>query len=295
MMKWSTNIFTLLLIGYSQVCAQSSDSIVTQPVNKKGLRNAIIGSTIIYGSALYGLSQMWYDDSPSESFHFFNDNQEWKQVDKLGHFYSSFYLAYGFSKGLRHYHVPERKSDLIGALCGFAVMVPIEILDGYEQEYGASVGDLIADASGPLLYLLEKRLWKEVRIIPKFSFHRTDYAQLRPEVLGSGFEEILKDYNGQTYWLSVDMDKFVRFPKWLNLSVGYGAEGMVYARDWQTVDAGYPPPYRQFYFGPDWDLTAIKTNSKFVKTVLFFANMIKLPAPTLIFSEKGTKIDWFYY
>jgi hypothetical protein len=294
-MKCSINILLFLLIGYSNVYSQSSDSVEIQPVNKKGLRRAVIGSAIVYGGTLYGLSKVWYEDSPSESFHFFNDNHEWKQVDKIGHFYSSFYLSYGFSKGLQHYHVPERKADLIGALCGFAVMVPIEILDGYETKYGASVGDLIADASGPLLYLLEKRLWKEVRIIPKFSFHRTDYAQLRPEVLGSGFDEILKDYNGQTYWLSVDMDKFMRFPKWLNLAVGYGAEGMVYAHDWETVEAGYPPPYRQYYLSVDWDLTAIKTNSKFVKTVLFFANMIKLPAPTLILTEKGAQMDWFYY
>ena len=53
-----------------------------------------------------------------------------------------------------------------------------------------------------------------IRIYPKFSFHRTDYAPLRPDVLGDGLaEEIFKDYNGQTYWLSFDMDKFIKFPK----------------------------------------------------------------------------------
>jgi hypothetical protein len=60
--------------------------------------------------------------------------------------------------------------------------------------------DIIANASGTALFVL----WKEQRITPKFSFHTTQYAQYRPNVLGSSLaEQMLKDYNGQTYWLSV--------------------------------------------------------------------------------------------
>jgi hypothetical protein len=36
-------------------------------------------------------------------------------------------------------------------------------------------------------------VWNEQRITPKFSFHTTQYAQYRPNVLGSSFvEQILK-------------------------------------------------------------------------------------------------------
>jgi hypothetical protein len=107
--------------------------------------------------------------------------------------------------------------------------------------------------------------------------------------------EILKDYNGQTYWLSVDMDKFIRFPKWLNLAAGYGAEGMIYARDRQNTEAGFAAPYRQYYISLDFDLTAIRTRSKVVKTLIFAANMIKLPAPALEFSAKGTRFHAFHF
>ena len=31
-------------------------------------------------------------------FDFFNDNGEWKQVDKIGHFYSTYYFSYGTSR-----------------------------------------------------------------------------------------------------------------------------------------------------------------------------------------------------
>ena len=53
--------------------------------------------------------------------------------------------------------------------------------------------------------------------------------------------------------------------------------------------------YRQFYLGIDFDLTAIKTRSKALKTILFIADMIKLPAPTVEFSTKGTRFHAFYF
>ncbi len=287
------SLIRLFLIFAPFLLHAQADSTSGLHVNKKGLRRAVIGSTAVYGISLVGLHHLWYRNSESQSFRFFNDNAEWKQVDKIGHAFSSFYLSYGVSRGLTHYHVPERKSDLIGAITAFGVMLPIEIFDGHSAAYGASSGDLLANATGALLYLGQKRMWNEVRIAPKFSFHFTDYADLRPDLLGKGGEQILKDYNGQTYWLSFDMDKFCRFPKWLNLAVGYGADGMIYARDEQHPQDAQP--YRQYYIGLDFDPGAIRTRSKAVKTLLFIAGMIRLPAPALEFSSRGTKFHAFYY
>jgi hypothetical protein len=268
------------------------DSVV---VNKKRLSTFVIGSSIAYGATLVGLNELWYKDSQRQSFQFFNDNAEWKQVDKIGHVYSSFYFSYGLSRALQWCDVKPRKADLTAALTGFLVMVPIEIMDGYSDAYGASGGDLIANAAGSLFFAGQSLLWDEIRLYPKFSFHRTSFAPLRPNVLGDGLaSELFKDYNGQTYWISVDVDKFIRFPKWLNLAVGYGAEGMIYARDAQNAEAGYHS-YRQYYLSIDFDLTAIKTRSKTVKTLIFFANMIKIPAPTVEFSTQGTRLRGFFF
>lgn len=268
---------------------QATDS--SSQVNKKRLRFLAIGSGVGYGVTLAGLNHLWYKDAERQSFRFFDDNAEWKQVDKLGHFYSSFYFSYASAKALRWCNVPPKRSDLIGALTGFAVLVPIEVMDGFSDAYGASTGDLIANAAGAAFYLGQTRLWNEVRIYPKFSFHRTNYAHLRPGTLGDNLaSELLKDYNGQTYWLSVDMDKFMRFPKWLNIAVGYGAQGMVYARDHQNIEQGFGDPYRQYYLSIDFDVTAIRTRSKVVSTLLFLVNMIKLPSPALEFSRHGTRV-----
>ena len=282
----------LCILIFTQASGQQTDSLA---VNKKRLTNFIAISSAAYAVTLVGLSELWYKDSDQQSFRFFNDNAEWKQVDKLGHFYAGFYFSYGTSLGLKWANVPQRKADLIGAVTGFLVLVPIEIFDGFSDAYGASTGDLLANATGSAFFLTQSLLWKETRIYPKFSFHRTDYAPLRPNTLGDTFaSEFLKDYNGQTYWLSFDMDKFVKFPKWLNLAVGYGANGMVYARDSQNEAAGFSA-YRQFYLALDVDLTGIKTRSKVLKTFFSLVSLLKLPAPTLEFSKKGTKFYPAYF
>ncbi len=291
MNRVSLTLFICILI-FTRAFGQQPDSL---SVNKKRLTNFIVISAAAYTVTLVGLSELWYKDSGQQSFRFFNDNAEWKQVDKLGHFYAGFYFSYGTSQALKWANVPQRKAELIGAATGFLVLLPIEIFDGYSDAYGASSGDLIANAAGSVFFLGQSLLWNEIRIYPKFSFHRTDYAALRPNTLGDTFaSEALKDYNGQTYWLSFDMDKFMRFPKWLNLAVGYGANGMVYARDSQNAAAGFSA-YRQYYFALDLDLTGIKTRSKVLKTFFSLVSLIKLPAPTLEFSKKGTKFYPAYF
>ena len=295
MSRFTTFLLTLLFSGilFQSAKGQRTDSL--NQINKKRVNGLIIGSSTAYVGSMIGLSQIWYSNYDKQSFHFFNDAHEWKQVDKVGHFYSAFQLSSIGSKALQWSSVPKNKSDNFGALAGLAVMSSIEVLDGYSAGYGASASDLLANVTGSAFFVGQNLIWNEVRIYPKFSFHRTNFAPIRPSVLGSTFtEEILKDYNGQTYWLSVDIDKFGQFPKWINLAVGYGAEEMIFANDTQNMTAGYNP-HRQFYLSLDFDLTAIRTKSKFLKGVIYFANMIKLPSPSLSFSKKGAKGYALYF
>jgi len=291
--KSSVWIFLLLAILVAgRVSAQQTDSV---HVNKKRLTKVVVFSAAAYTGTLIGLSELWYKDSDRQSFRFFNDNAEWKQVDKLGHFYAGFYFSYGASAALSWSNVQQRKADLIGAATGFLVLAPIEIFDGFSDAYGASAGDLVANATGSMLFLGQSLLWKEIRIYPKFSFHPTDYADLRPNTLGDSFSsQLLKDYNGQTYWICFDMDKFMKFPEWLNLAVGYGAQGMVYARDSQNNEAGFSA-YRQYYLSVDFDLTGIRTRSKVLKTLFKVVSLIKLPAPAMELSKKGVKFRPAYF
>src|SRR5690606_26751805 len=126
--------------------------------------------------------------------------------------------------------VPDKKAILYGGLTGIILQTPIEIFDGFQADYGASVGDAIANTVGSAAVVAQELAWREVRIMPKFSFQTTRYAAERPNVLGHTLaEQALKDYNGQTYWLSVNVGDFLKeeskYPKWLSIAVGYGAQG----------------------------------------------------------------------
>jgi hypothetical protein len=285
-----TSVF-LLYFGFTA----HTQHLPLDSINHKRLTGVIIGTGATYTATLIALNNIWYSQYDKQSFHFFNDASEWKQVDKTGHLYSTFQLSSIQSQLFQWSGVPKKKSDLYGTLTAFVMMSSIEVMDGFSAGYGASATDLLANGIGAGIYLGQQALWKETRIYPKFSFHTTEFADQRPGTLGSTLaEQIIKDYNGQTYWLSIDIDKFMRFPKWLNLAVGYGAENMIYAQDEMNIEAGLYP-YRQYYLAIDFDLTGIHSRSKLVNTLIYFANMIRLPAPALEFSQNKVKAYAFYF
>ncbi len=281
--------FLLFFFAY-YASAQDSTSV------KKRLKPLVIGSSTLYAGSLIALNELWYADFERQSFQFFNDNAEWKQVDKIGHFYSAFHISAASYHGLKWAGLEHKKSVIWGALVSTIVLTPIEIFDGFSAQYGASYGDLIANTTGGLFFAGQQLLWNEIRIHPKFSFNRSAYASLRPEILGQGLkEEILKDYNAQTYWLSFDMSKFNSFfPKWLNLGLGYGAKEMIFANDRQNQNSGFEPQ-RQFYVGLDIDISNFESKSRVVNTLIYIINLVRIPAPALEFSDGNFRFHSFHY
>ena len=305
-MRIEKSIFLFLTLGCFQfTTAQNSIDNFLKPsdtLNKKRLKTLVISEAAIVTATLVGLNQVWYADYPRSEFHFINDNAEWLQMDKVGHVFSSYHLGSLGANSLK-WAGASRKSQLIyGSTLGLGFLTVVEIFDGYSANWGASVGDVAANVGGTALYVSQELLWKEQRIVPKFSFHTTPYASARPNVLGSSLpEQILKDYNGQTYWLSANIHSFAKsssIPKWLNIAFGYGAEGMITGND-EFVNTIFLPEskrYRQFYLSFDLDLTKIKTKSHFVKTILTVFNSIKIPAPTFeIKGSGGTKFHLLYF
>lgn len=294
----------LFISGFQSFSQNKIESFLTpsDTLNKKRQNAVIVTETALASVTLLGLNQLWYADYPRSKFHFINDNNEWLQMDKVGHMYSSYHLG-RFGAEMLNWSGADQKTQLIyGAGLGFAFLTAVEVLDGYSSEWGASSGDVIANATGTALYVSQELLWKEQRIIPKFSFHTTKYADIRPDALGKSLnEQILKDYNGQTYWLSVNLHSFAKetkIPKWFNVAFGYGAEGMFSGnvRDQNLNFAENPERYRKFFLSFDVNLAKIDTKSHFLKTVFSVFNTIKIPAPTLEYSaNKGFKAYALYF
>ena len=287
--------------GFSQ---NNFDSFfnASDSLNKQRRNAVVISEVVVSATALVGLNQLWYADYPKSDFHTINDNSEWLQMDKFGHVFSSYHLGSFGADALKWSGVSKKSQLIYGATLGFVFLSSVEVFDGYSSQWGFSFGDLAANAGGTVLYVSQELLWKEQRIVPKFSFHTTKYSGARPDVLGSSFsEQLLKDYNGQTYWLSGNLHLFFKtskIPKWLNIAVGYGADGMINGNN-QTVDAfsvQNQEKTRQFYLSFDADLTKIKTKSHFLKTVFGLFNAIKIPAPTFeITNSQSIKFHYLYF
>ncbi len=274
-----------------------STGLFPDTVRKGRLAGVAITQGVLYASSLTGLYFLWYKDYPQSSFHFFNDGGEWMQQDKLGHVTTAYYTSRILSASYRWTGLKHKNSVLLGSLVSFAYMLNIEILDGFSAEWGFSAGDLAANAAGCILFLGQELLWKEQRFSMKYSFHPTEYAQYRPELLGSNLiQQMVKDYNGMTFWLSGNISSFLpprsKFPKWLNIAAGYGAEGMTGASQNQTtgtIQQTIPEfqRYRKFFLTVDVDLTRIPTRSKFLKGLFLLVSFIKIPAPALEYNTLG--------
>ncbi len=293
------------------VCCETWDNN-SYPYNKKRIRIIAATNVVAYSAAMVGLYATWYKDYPQSKFHFFNDIKEWKQIDKIGHAYSAYAESKASMEVWRWTGIERKKRILLGGLSGAAYQTVIEVLDGFSSQWGFSWGDFGANIAGSGLLTAQEFAWDEQRIQFKWSFHRKRYSDaslnLRSDnIFGeTNAERFLKDYNGQTYWLSTTLKSFLphsNIPAWLQVSVGTGAEGLFGARKNVGFDKtgaiNFSRPdikrYRQWYLAPDVDLTKIKTHKKGIKFALNILNILKFPTPSLEYSNSSLKINWFHF
>jgi uncharacterized protein YfiM (DUF2279 family) len=278
---------------------------MSDSINSKRVKTVCIGQASIWGSSLIGLNNAWYANYPRSNFHFFNDVGEWNQVDKVGHAWSAYFGAQLSSQFFRWSGISRKRSALYGAGMGISYVSVIEILDGFSKEWGFSWGDMIANTAGSTLFASQEIAWEEQRILLKFSFHRINYNEAElltkaNQLYGKSFaERSLKDYNGQTYWVSTNLYSFAKqskIPHWLNLAIGYGSQGLYggYNNFWTDEktniyhDRRDVKRIRQFYLAPDLDLSKIKIKGKTPNSLKLLNGLkLKFPMPTLELTSEG--------
>lgn len=314
---------------YRSLSFMKADSL-----DKKRAWVAYGGSTGIVSGVTIWLYSSWYKQYDRTKFHFFNDNHEWLQMDKLGHITSTYYESRWGSQIYRWTGMRPRKADWIGVGYGMAIQSTLEIADGFSAKWGFSKGDYLANIIGATTFIGQQIAWDEQRISLKVSstpkkypnapIYSTDGKYSIPlstrayNLLGDNYAtSFLKDYNEQTIWASVNVASFLsresKFPKWLNVAVGYSIENaFVGANSYQwtqtdsknSIPAGTTfiinptqfPRYRQYLFSLDIDLTKVKTKNKLLTALIHSFNVIKIPSPTLEVNSLGKiKGHWLYF
>jgi Predicted periplasmic lipoprotein (DUF2279) len=296
--KFLKKIISIFLFIISfQLFGQDSISL-----SKNRLNYVVTAHAVVYSATMTGLYQLWYKDYDHSSFHFFDDSDEWLQMDKIGHTFSSYYVNEFCYETFNWAGLESKKNVLLSSGIGLLYISTIELFDGFSSEWGASVSDFGANVFGVGLYSSQQYFWNEQRIIPKFSFHQTNFPNYRPDVLGENFiQQWFKDYNGQTYWLSMNLDLLLperNIPECLNLAIGYSATGLVGGTENPRVYENEIIPVfdrqRQYYISLDVDLTKIKTKSKFLNTCFKAFNIFKIPFPAIEYSN-GFKFKPLYF
>jgi len=256
--------------------------------------------------SIIALKNVWYKESWTNNFHSFDDSKQWLGMDKAGHFYTGNMIAKNISSVYRWSGVERKKSLLIGSAVGFGYLASLEVLDGFSDEWGFSWSDVGANALGVAWYAWQDLLWEEQRLKLKFSAHLSPYAKYRPNVLGCSFSErILKDYNGQTYWISISPGQFLNesssFPKWLSFSFGYSVDEKLHGDlnvynhiDSQTGFKTFKAK-SQYLFSMDIDFEQFNPRRKWVATLFKVINHIKVPFPAVIFNGEKLIASPLYF
>lgn len=293
-------LFFAILFCTKELVSASNDSLRTRKVALS------ISTGLFSAGTLITLQQAWYAEYNTGRFHFFNDNHEWFQMDKAGHVYSTYQSARLLMEACNWAGFNRKTRYMLGAGAGFVFMTGIEILDGYSRGWGYSWGDQLADGLGTGMAVAQDLLWEEQRLQLKLSYAPSGLAKYNPALLGRNFQEqLLKDYNGQTYWLSINPASFFTKEKSLrtalSIAIGYSARGMLGAVN--NNKAALQPDgtliavqrERLCLLSLDLDLRKLPIRSRFVKSILSVVQIVKIPAPALQFSRRGIRAYGIYF
>ena len=271
----------------------------------------------IYSGAALGLYHAWYKDFELTKFRTFDDLGEWHQMDKMGHWLTTYTEARLLYDGARWTGLDKKRSLWLSGAASMFLQSTVEVMDGFSAEWGFSWSDMAANAIGMGTFVAQEAIWDEQRIILKISTNRrlpspdefvmsvdgSTSASVRErhlDLYGRSLpERFLKDYNTMTIWASANIAAFApqtRWPKWLNVAVGYGSANLYggFNNSWsddegnlfRLPDTPYER-YREFYLSFDIDLKRIPTRRRFLRSVLSIVNFIKIPAPALEFNTAG--------
>jgi hypothetical protein len=300
-----TILFLNLFFAPSLLKSQESNPKTdTLQLTENTIYKALGFTSAYYAGSLFLLSKTWYKDKKVVPFHFYNDLKGYLQVDKFGHIYGSYVYSYIGYHYMLYSGFTRKEALYFGATLGLILQTPIEIMDGIHEGYGFSWGDMAANTIGSALIFGQELLFNEQLVKYKFSYSESSYSDKANGYLGkTKLNRLLKDYNGHTYWFSMPINKIVKndlLPSWLNLAIGYGANGMYgefhNIANYNGVDIPKTRRYRQYLLSLDIDWTKIKTDSKFLQVLLKAMTFIKLPFPAIEYNSMGNfKSYWLYY
>ncbi len=233
-----------------------------------------------YGAAYaFIFAKGWWDEEGSH-FHFENDFDYAKNIDKLGHFSSGVLMGELFYEGYRWSGVSEFKSYLFAGLSAMSTHIAIDVKDGFAPEWGFSIFDVMAGSLGGFLPMAE-------RYVPLFKYIDLKWSYwINSDVYYENTDTgvFTDDYPNHTYWCSFKIERMLPaaarkyYPDWLAIAAGIGVDDVIFHKGLGKHPKGGS---YEVYLALDYDLEAFRPQSRWARTLIKYLNYIKFPAPTV--------------
>ncbi len=232
----------------------------------------VLGATVT-GIHLYQANAWW--SGQRTSFHFQNDPDYAKNVDKAGHFFGGVFASNLARKSLQWSGLSEDASVWWGFAVGSLFELYVEFEDGFARDWGFSPGDAGADLIGAAWPVLQHEVPVMKNFQPKFSYWPSR-LMTEGKHPGNGID----DYEGQTYWMGVRVHDLLPssvqrwWPDWLGIAVGVAVRGMANER--------YEDRWTELILAFDYDMTRILPGSSWLMVSFKeLLNHIKFPSPAV--------------
>lgn len=258
--------FNILLIILSlSANGQQTDSTKTIANTNHTLTRTqkyLLGGLALHQTANFIIQYNWWWRGQEKKFNIeqdgFFDNYS-LGVDKLGHFYTSYYYYQAVNELMTLAKYNEKTKTIISIALPMIWAVSIEMGDGFSP-FGFSFEDLTANTLGVTYGVLQRN----IKPLQYFKFKMSYYPTAG--YINNNFRNwvLSDDYSGHIYWLTFDMHNLVSnnykkyFPPFLNLAIGYGVD------NYGTYASG--PMENKFCIGLDWNLGSIKSKNKYIIT-----------------------------
>jgi len=266
-------VILILLLKLVVVSAQTDSKYAAY---KKSLtkKNLVIAGLVVQQSSSSLVEYKWWWQDSSNAFHFEHDgvfNNYSFGMDKIGHAFVSHLCYHAIHEAMTWAEFTPKQTLYTSIALPAFWALSIEIGDAFSP-YGFSVPDLVANFAGIGYGVLQHQLPFFKNIAFKLSY----YPRIPVYRLSS-------NYDDHIYWLSFNMHNLLpgivghKWPEVINLAAGYSIE-----------DYNKGPIKREFVFGIDINLAAIKTKSKGLTAIKNVVNLIHLPSPGVKVTREHT-------
>jgi hypothetical protein len=242
------------------------------------------------------VEKTWWQGRQTGGIRFINDwsGETFLNMDKAGHFMSGLFLAEMSAGIYRWAGFNPNTSTVLGSLTSFGELLFVEWRDGHFDQWGFSIPDLTADALGAAVPVLHTFFPATQAVRFKMSYLPS--SQLRDRVSrqeqGRPFvDSMADDYEGMTFWMTVDIKRmfglrqFTAWPDGLGLAVGLGATGMHGANaKSRGPNRGYPnlpEAQSEILLALDYHAPDLPGEGAVWGRVKRFLRFVHLPAPAV--------------